>query len=268
MEKNAQNTKEKVEAAFQLLSEETTTFEKFEKIRILIKGINPSLDKKLDSASDAVNKLQKLQKGEVIELSAEILPEDTEEDKKRKKAILFFISKWKELRSEVKRINDLYQQAGSDGKITAEEHANILGKTFSLAKGPLGIITIGALLVVGAIKFLESSAVSITIKNQGCVSLTPIARLPVPIPGIKLPEETIPDGGEGIAVVPPLDVNVNGTQPGSVTLSALGFSMGYYLPGPNVDVIFNNQSLIGKRTLVKLSDSKQHTLIVNCPSSL
>jgi len=265
MENNRTNdTRKKLEAALELLTQETTTFDKFEKIKILIKGINPKLDQKLDSASGAIKKLRQIQKGEIIELSAGALPEDTEENKRRKKALLFFITSWKDLKSEVARVKGIYNEASADNKITGQEKASMAGKILGVMKGPLGIITLGAAAIVAASQFIASSSVSININNRGCLAITPIAKLPIQIPGIKLPEESIPDGGTGVAQVPPLTLSVDGTKEGSITLSTMGFSMGYYLPGGNTDLVFDGESLVGKETTVNLSSSKEHTLDVIC----
>ncbi|MBI4092142.1 MAG: hypothetical protein HY427_03000, partial [Candidatus Levybacteria bacterium] len=102
---------------------------------------------------------------------------------------------------------------------------------------------------------------------QGCSPIQPIVRLPFPIPGIKLPRETIPDGGQGVAKVPPLTVNVDGTGGNSVILSAFSFSMQYQLGSGATDVVLNGESLLGKVTLIKLSEKKQHEVILVCAAS-
>ena len=212
MDKRATEHKAKLDAAFTLLTQETTTFEKFDHIRSLIKGIHPDIDKHLATCSDAIKQLKKVQKGDIISLSAEALSEDTQEQKKRKKALLFFISCWKDLNAEVKRIQDLYNQQQAEGKTSQNHHVSTLGKVFTFAKGPLGLITLAALGIVGASLYIKSSFVTITIKNSGCSPITPIVKLPVSIPGIKLPTNTIADGGQDTASVPPLSVIVDGTK--------------------------------------------------------
>lgn len=259
--------REKIRAGLDLLMEETTTIAKFEKVRTLISGINPKIDKALSEVSSAIKNLKKIENIEVIDLSLEALPENTEKEKKRKKLLLLLLSSWKNLRSEVERVQNLYEKAGSDGGITTSEHASILGKTFGFAKGPLGFVTIAAVVIVGVISLLNAISVTIIIRNQGCSPIQPIVRLPFPIPGIELPHETIPDGGQGVARVPPLTVNVDGTQNNVVILSAFSFSMQYQLRSGATDVIFNGQSLLGKTTSIKLSEKKQHEAILVCSAS-
>ncbi|MBI3379157.1 hypothetical protein HY029_00180 [Candidatus Gottesmanbacteria bacterium] len=258
--------KEKIDAAMQLLLEETTTVTKFEKIRILIKGINPKLDKTLESCSKGIKTLKRLQAGDVIELTATNLPEQTEEQKKRKKALLFLISSWKNLRAEVARVQKLFNEQAKEGKVTTQEQLATTGKLISTSKGPFGLITALAVLIVGvgaALAYLNYSAVSITIKNQGCSPITPVVELPVPIPGIKLPTETINSGGQAVASVPPFTVNVDGTRRGLVVISAFKFNMEYNFGG-NTNLIFDNQSLVGKNTTINLGSSKTHELILSC----
>ncbi len=259
--------KEKIDAALQLLLEETTTFAKFEKIRILIKGVNPQIDLALEKCSGGLKTLKRIQAGDIIELTAANLPEHTPEHKKRKKALLLFITSWKNLKSEVERVKKLYQEQNADGKVTSQEQLATAGKLMGTAKGPFGLITALAVAVVGVggvLAFLNFSAVDITIKNRGCSPITPVVRLPVSIPGIKLPTETIPSGGQAEASVPPFTVTVDGTKKGSVVISALKFTMEYHLGGANNDLIFDSQSLIGKSTTIDLSSSKNHELIVSC----
>lgn len=144
--------KTRILAANKLLTEETTTREKFEAIRALIKGINPRLDKTLEASSKALSDLEKVQKGDFVQLSAEALPEETEEEKKRKRAILLFIKSWKDLQSEVERVR---MELGKEGQTPAEQVSS-MARIISLVKGPFGIITIAAVVIVGVSLFLSS----------------------------------------------------------------------------------------------------------------
>ena len=257
-------SREKIRAAVDLLMEESTTLSKFEKIRTLISGVNPKIDKTLSDISSIIKNLQKIENVEIIDLTLEALPEKTDKDKKRKKLLLLLLSSWKNLRSEVERVQNLYEEAGSDGGITTSEHTSILGKTLGFAKGPLGFVTLAAVVIVGVLSLLNAISVTIVIKNQGCSPIQPIVRLPFPIPGIELPRETIPDGGQGVAKVPPLTANVDGTNKSTVILSAFSFSMQYQLGSGATDVIFNGQTLLGKVTSIKLSERKKHEVILKC----
>lgn len=146
------DSRERILAAQKILLEETTTKEKFEAIRALIKGINPHIDKLLAESSKAISNLEKVQKGDVIQLSAEALPEETEEEKKRKRAVLLFIKSWKDLQSEIERVRSEF----SKERQTLTEQASNFGRIISLAKGPFGIVTIAAVVIVGVSLFLSS----------------------------------------------------------------------------------------------------------------
>lgn len=147
---NLSSTFDKVTSAQRLLLDGTTTLEKFESVRTILKGVNPALDKKLQACSSAIARIQNLKKGEVIDLSAVALPETTEEEKKRKKAILFFIRTWKDLKNEVARVqNEL--RAKSQGQGVAEIGTKISAKS----KGPFGVITLAAVAIVGVGLFLN-----------------------------------------------------------------------------------------------------------------
>lgn len=141
---------EKMMSAYQLLQTDSISLATFEHIRTLIKGFHPELDKKLEMCSQALDKLQKIESGDVISLSVEVLPEDTEEKKKRKKALLFFISSVRNLKSEIKRIDTEFTKANERGN-TLKDHLSAWGRIIGFAKGPFGIATLIALLVTGFI---------------------------------------------------------------------------------------------------------------------
>src|SRR3972149_5712191 len=174
-------SREKIRAALDLLMEETTTVGKFERIKTLASGANPKIDKTLSEISSVIKNLQKIETFDVIDLTLTALPDQTDKDKKRKKLLLLLLSSWKNLRSEVARVQSLYEKANSDGQISSSEHASVLGKTLALAKGPLGFATLAAVVIVGAIILLNAISVTIIIKNQGCSPIQPVVRLPVPI---------------------------------------------------------------------------------------
>ncbi|MBI4067621.1 hypothetical protein HY407_04510 [Candidatus Gottesmanbacteria bacterium] len=137
-------TKEKLEAAYKLLHEESTNRAKFEQIRTLVKGINPNIDKILESCSKALSDIEKLQKGEIIEFSSEHLPENSEEEKNRKKAILLLIKNYKSLSSEVERVKNELEK--SEGKSNPDKLQNIT-KLLATPKGIFGLVTVAAIIV-------------------------------------------------------------------------------------------------------------------------
>lgn len=139
------------EAAAKLFQEESTSFDKIESAFILLKGIDPKIDKLIDASSKELGKLRKLQQGEFIELSAEGLPENTEEEKKRKKALLLFLKYWRQLKAEVKRVDTELGEMKNQGQV------NTVGKIAAWAKGPFGIITITAVILVTAASLFQNN---------------------------------------------------------------------------------------------------------------
>ncbi len=148
-----QDIKKRLIAVYELLSEESTSLKKFENIRILIKGVNPNLDKRIDEVSRLLSSFQKIQEGEIIELTAENIPEKTEEEKKRKKTLLLLIKAWKDLKNEVERLKMEFKKMEKRDQSKPEN----VGKIIAKAKGPFGIITIAAILVIGASLFVNSN---------------------------------------------------------------------------------------------------------------
>jgi hypothetical protein len=136
------------------------------------------------------------------------------------------------------------------------------GKIWSGAKGPLGFLTV---LAVG-IAILDTSSVAISIVNDGCGPIDAKTSVPISIPGLKLPNETIPTGGSATAILPPMSFEVDGSTPGTLVFSSLKFSMSVGLSQDMDDVTFDGKSLLGTKSTIGLSGAKTHELRVICGS--
>lgn len=151
-------THEKIMSGYHLLTGATISVSSFEHFRTLVKGLHPKLDEKLEACSRALSTVQKLQSGDIITLSAESLAEDTEEKKERKKALLLWIRSIKDLRSEIERIDAEFTRASKNGNST-QSQVSALGRIICYAKGPMGVVTLVALVaVVGFSLFLKPRA--------------------------------------------------------------------------------------------------------------
>ncbi|MBI2621171.1 MAG: hypothetical protein HYW63_00805 [Candidatus Levybacteria bacterium] len=151
------------EQAHKLLTQETTNREKFEGVRTLIKGYNPKVDSALEKVSGALSDLEKLKEGEIIELSAQHLPENSEEEKERKKKLLAFIRYWKDLTSEVERVRN---ELSSQNNQSPSQQVSAFGKIVKLAKGPFGAVTIAAVAIVAVLGFINFQKPPETVQNQ------------------------------------------------------------------------------------------------------
>ena len=245
-------------AAQMLLLEPSTTREKFSSVRTLIHGIHPSIDSSLSRIDQHLSTWEKVASGDVISLSAEHLPENTEEEKKRKKWLLLFINSWRQLGSEVERVRA--EMAAAEKAETPGNNASHWGRVFRYAKGPLGLVTV---LAVG-VALMHQTAVTITVQNKGCGTMYPSGSIPISIPGLSLPKDPIPSGGSAQVVIPGLTVSVDGTQRGVVSLGVLNYSLSFQLPLNVKDVTMDGASLLGKKTEVKLSEKDQHVLSLVC----
>lgn len=242
-----------------LLLEPTTTREKFDLVKTLALGIHPALDKALAKVDEGIATIEKVVGGEIIHLTAEYLPENTEEERKRKKALLFFINTWKDLKSEVARVGQELQAA--ENAHTAAEKSSHLRRVFNFAKGPFGITTI---IVAGAALILQSTSVKISIENRGCGTMQAAASIPIPLPGLSLPKDPLPSGGSAVAVLPPLTVDVDGTARGVLTMRTFNFTMTFELPSNIRDVTMDGVSLLRKKSAVRLIEKKEHSLVLQC----
>lgn len=249
------DAKQKLSAIQKIFSESATTIERLKSVGALARGINPAIDTKLSEYEKHLSLLESASQGDVVELSAEGLPENTEQEKKRKAALLLFIKSYKDLQSEIERVS----REMRDAKEAGTSNTSLFGKIFSAAKGPLAIVTVVAVGVAA----LQITAVEIEVKNDGCTSLTANGAVPT-LPGFSLPQGDIPTGGTGTAVVPPLSFQVDGTSSSFLSISALNFNFSFNLGSGIDDVRWNGESLIGVKTTLDLSKSKKHTLEIVC----
>ena len=255
---DAKTVHKRITAAQEILQKGTLDASTFTSLKTLLYDIHPRLNAALDAASKAGTKIGHLEKGQVIELATDALPEISPEDKKRKKAILLFLGFWKNLKSEVARVE---KEIGKDfAKKSLMDKAGTLGGIFGAAKGPLGIITLIAVGVV-ALKLTE---VSVVIKNVGCEPIEPATSVSVNIPGLMLPSQTIPAGGEAVAKLPPLRVRVDATGPSSVRLTVYGVKYDFSWKDRSMRLLFDGSALNGSSTDIDLGTNKQHTLIISC----
>lgn len=249
------DTKKRLNAAYGLLSESTTTLEKVRSLKALISGINPELDKKWAELDRYVSTIEHMESGEVIDLAIDSLPEVTEEQKKRKKVLVLFFKYWNDLKSEVQRVQNEFEsqkQSGQGGSVWA--------RIFSASKGPLAIVTI---IAVG-IAALSATSVDITIQNNGCSTLYANSKVPISLPGLVLPSDPIPSGGSATATIPPLAITIDGTSAGTLTISSLKLNFSIQLSKSIRDVTFDGVSLLGKKTDIQLSERDAHALVLTC----
>ncbi len=247
-----------LEAAHTLLGGDTTTLEKIEKLKVLLTGISPALDTKLDAVFKTYSNLKSSLQGDLIHLSVQGLPEVTTEEKKRKKALIVFITSWKTLKSEVSRVQGYYSNSESGGVSIGS-----VAKTGLFAKGPFGLITLVAVVIVGIGLLLCSSTTTIEIQNLGCSPLSVPAELPFKIPGISLPTQPIVSGTPGFITIPKLTVSVRSTS-SSISATVLGQTGSYSLPARVTSVRFDDQSLLNQNTTLRLGDSSNHHLTIEC----
>lgn len=248
----------RMQAAGDLLQRRTIDAASLASLKTLLSGINPRLDKALVAVSTAAKKVDYLQKGEAISLAVDALPEFSAEDKKRKKAILFFLNCWKDLQSEVARVEKELEQNSKDHSLQGK--AGMLGNIFGAAKGPLGLITLGA-VVITALKMTE---VTVVIQNKNCETMRPAARVAVNIPGLTLPNESIGQGGEAVAKLPPLRAQVDMTDPSRVRLSIAGMKYDIDANSSRMQFIYDGVLLNGSSSDINLGTKKQHMVVVQC----
>jgi|SRR3989344_4855995 len=114
-----------------------------------------------------------------------------------------------------------------------------------------------------AATILNTIAVSVVIKNQGCDTIYPSVYSFVKIPGLSLPNNPIADGESGIANLPPIRFTVESSG-NNIKFSALGIKLNFQMESAGIDLIFNGNSLIGKRSDIFLKGRQEHEIVVVC----
>ena len=250
--------KQRMMAAQVLLEKKTIDASTISELKTLLSGFHPTLDKSLKRAEAAFLAIDKAGKGDVVELTLVALPDVTHEQKRRKKAILFFLKFWNDLKSEVERVQ---KEMGDDfAHQSIEKKAGSLGAILGAMKGPLGIITVLA-LGIAALKMTE---VSILVKNIGCAPLLPADTPAISIPGLSIPHQTIDSGTTAVAKLPPLPISVDATAGSTITVSVLGAHYTFQLGSSQVQVIFDGTVVSGTKTEVSLGSRKEHILDIRC----
>lgn len=255
---NYADAKKRLLAAQTLLLEPSSSFEKFSAVKKLLAGVHPELDRALEHAEKDLTSVEQILGHDFFSFAAENLPEVTEEQKNRKKTVLFFWKTWNTLRGEVARVQAEMDQANNTSdQVQKNSHWGRIG---NFAKGPFGILTIVAVVIVSLSAY---TSVQITIHNQGCPTMLPSSSVPNFIPGIKLPTEAIPSGGSAAAALPGLPLTVDGTQKGKLLISSLKFTLTFEL-GAVKSATFDGTELFGKKTQINLSSKKTHDLVLVC----
>lgn len=172
---NNTDVQQRIQAGYQLFMHPGISRDTFESVRTLLKGINPELDKKLSVCADALSTLEKVQKGDFINLTAENLPEDTEEEKSRKRGLLLFLRTWRDLQAEVERVKtELYRYdknlEHSAKNQTFDEKVFHYAKIIKSAKGVFGIVTIAAVVIVGVTFYIQSNTADKNASVRGASS--------------------------------------------------------------------------------------------------
>jgi hypothetical protein len=252
------DAKKRVLAAQTLLLEPSSSFEKFSAVKDILKGVHPHLDEALERCEKDLATVEKVLGHDFISLGLENLPEITEEQKERKRAILFFWKTWNTLRSEVARVQaEMNESNYSSDQVAKSSH---LGKIFNFAKGPFGILTIIAIVLVSASAY---TSVQIVIHNQGCATMIPSSSVPNFIPGISFPTKPIASGETALASLPGLPITIDGKTKGTLVASLLTLHMTFQL-GTVSSVTLDGTELLGKTTSLNLGSKKTHDIVFTC----
>lgn len=171
------------------------------------------------------------------------------------------------LRTATKLTDNSREGIGQSCQLLQSEVGKLIG-TLSPGIGATaltGVFLAGIIAVGAAIIYLKQNAVSIIIKNQGCSPIQTVVWLPpVTLPGLQLPTQPIPSGGQAIATLPPLSFTVDNTNPKKITLTALGMTLNFQLESAGINLVFDGSSLLNRLSTINLGEQSEHTLIASC----
>ncbi|MEN9561410.1 MAG: hypothetical protein RIQ56_683 [Candidatus Parcubacteria bacterium] len=250
--------KKRLLAAQTLLLEPSTTIDKFRSLRTLLYGIHPNIDEVLHVCDAQASQLQKVFEGDFLTLGLEKLPENSEEEKRRKQMLILFWNSWNKLKGEVARVQAEFDAAQHSSDAVSKGSA--IGRILNFAKGPFGIFTA---IAVGVVVLAQTTSIQVEVHNKGCATMNPSSALPISLPGLSFPKDPISNGGSAIAVLPAFAYTVDGTAEGRLSVSSLTFAMNFELGSVN-DVLLDGQTLLGKVTTLPFGGERSHKLEFIC----
>lgn len=133
-----EDIQQKIKAAQNLLTGASPSLATLQSLQTLVRGAHPKIDEILMVLTKHLSDWQRLGGGQIVEVSAEHLPEGTEEEKERKRIILLVLRNWNELKGEIDRVA---QELG-------QNKINSWTRIAAGAKGPLGLVTLIAVFAV------------------------------------------------------------------------------------------------------------------------
>lgn len=125
-----------------------------------------------------------------------------------------------------------------------------------------GVIAIAVMTGVAA-TFIYTQSTDIIIKNTGCSPVDAPGYTNILIPGVKLPSEIIYDGGQAIARLPGVTVNIESSSSDTIRVKMLGVGLDFTLPA-GTEVLFNGENVAGQDRKIRLNDRESHTLELIC----
>jgi len=127
----------------------------------------------------------------------------------------------------------------------------------------LGTFLIGTLALGGLVAYLKLAAVTLTLTNNGCDTMTLSGNIPINLPGLSIPPDPIRNGESATLTVPPLRATIDETTRDGITVTTFGFTLRFAVD-PEIRVVLDGASLNGKRTAVNLGEVPTHTAVISC----
>lgn len=159
-------------------------------------------------------------------------------------------------------------QACNNLQLNIEKIIKILPAGSPLVSPILVAVGLTAGISAVAALYLNTKAVLINIKNNGCDTIKPVTYIPVKLPGLSLFNEPINDGGTQTIKLLPIPITVNAAQTGTIFVRISGISIpvpgGESITNAASSITFDGQELLGKETGLNLGNSDTHNLVITC----
>lgn len=248
----------KIHATLDIICQDGSTLEKVEKSLILLRGLSPKTDELLIKSQKIISQINKISGGEVVTLSVENLPTKTVKQKKRRRLLLLLLANFKDLKSEVTRINAI--AATSSAKAGTVKTAKLL----ATLKGKLGLITIAAAAIVVITKIIDTNTAKITVQNLGCRPLGPYSSHDINLPGLKIPDIAITDGQSAVVQIPFVNLFRLKLDYSQSQISILNWQKNFSLPADIKSITLDGRQLIGTDSKLDFSSSTTPQVVISC----
>ncbi len=126
----------------------------------------------------------------------------------------------------------------------------------------MGALLFGGGIVILALLYLTTSAVTVLATNEDCDPIRVTGSIPVRLPGLSLPD-TIPTGTTQTFRVPRVVATIDASNDDPIRISLLGMQFPATMR-PGLSVTADGMQIIGNFTTIRLGEQPVHKIVIAC----